>query len=103
MTDNFEEFYTLYANKRGRTKAQAAYNKAIKKVSHEEIIRGVTAYRAWIEATGTERQFVKMPATWLNGECWDDDYTIERKRTVHDNITSGIATKIGGFSPQDIY
>ena len=70
----FEDFWDLYGKKRGRKKAEQKYNLAIKKVSHEEIIRGVTAYKEQCKANNVERQYIRHAATWLNNSGWADEY-----------------------------
>lgn len=85
VVGNFEEFYKLYPNKKARGSAEKAYSKAAK--HHEAIMEGLKTeieYRKWAEGknkvakTNSEKIFVpawKHPATWLNQECWKDEYT----------------------------
>lgn len=73
----FEDFYTLYPRKEAKQNALKAYQKAVKQVSHEAIIEGVSKYKQQIDAKQTEKQYIKQPATWLNQGCWDDDYNFE--------------------------
>ncbi len=73
----FEDFYTLYPRKEAKQNALKAYQKAVKQVSHETIIEGVSKYKQQIDAKQTEKQYIKQPATWLNQGCWDDDYNFE--------------------------
>lgn len=73
----FKDFYTLYPRKEAKQNALKAYQKAVKQVSHEAIIDGVSKYKQQIEAKQTEKQYIKQPATWLNQGCWDDDYNFE--------------------------
>lgn len=70
----FEEFYKLYPKKVGKQTALKAYEKALKLTTHESIIEGVEKYKKQIQVNKTEPQFIAMPATWLNGGRWDDDY-----------------------------
>lgn len=106
MLNNFEDFWATYGRIGNKKQAEKSYNKAIKRVSHEEIIRGVTAYQAQEQSRGTERKFIKHASTWLNNEGWADEYTIDeqkQKRSVHDNITAGIATNAVGYNPSDLF
>jgi hypothetical protein len=80
----FEDFYTLYPRKEAKQNALKAYQKAVKQVSHEAIIEGVSKYKQQIEAKQTEKQYIKQPATWLNQGCWEDDYTVETKQNLVD-------------------
>lgn len=72
----FEQFYDAYGNKKGKKNAE----KAFAKINPDEelfkqIMDGVERYhqsRNWREG------YRKEPATWLNGECWNDDYSNEK-------------------------
>lgn len=68
----FEEFWKAYPPGRKKTKGRAreAFLRAAKKVDAMTIIAAATNYATSDEGIG---KFVKMPETWLNGECWHDD------------------------------
>lgn len=66
----FEEFWKVVPNKDGKKPAQAAFKKAIKKISLEDLI---IAYKANIQICESQNRFKKNPATWLNQECWNDE------------------------------
>lgn len=70
--DSFEEFWTAFppGRKKSKARARTAFDKATAKVSSEVIISAALEYAASDEGRG---EFVKMPETWLNGECWADD------------------------------
>jgi hypothetical protein len=80
----FDDFYSVYPKKQGKEQAIKAYQKALKKTTHEVIIAGVKNYKAQIASKNTEMQYIKQPATWLNAGCWDDDYIIETKQNLAD-------------------
>lgn len=80
----FEDFYALYPRKEAKQNALKAYQKAVKQVSHEAIIEGISKYKQQIEAKQTEMKYIKQPATWLNAGCWEDDYTTETKQNLTD-------------------
>lgn len=69
--DDFAEFYAAYPRKVGKGQARKAYAKALKITSHDEIMFGLSQQRPSMEAK--EKQFIAHPATWLNGERWDDE------------------------------
>lgn len=73
VADRFAEFYELYPRREGRGQAARAWKAAIKKTDADAIISAVRSQLPELERT--ERRFVKLPATWLNGECWDDEIT----------------------------
>ncbi len=66
----FEEFWKEVPNKDGKKPAQAAFKKAIKKISLDDL---VIAYKANIQVCDSQNRFKKNPATWLNQECWNDE------------------------------
>ena len=68
----FERFWSAFpaGRKSGKAKAREAWSKAIKKTDPEAIITAAGEYAGSEVGRG---EFVKMPTTWLNGECWDDD------------------------------
>ena len=61
-----------YVRKEARGPARKAFEKARKIASLEELIEGRKRYTA--EKRGTDKQFIKLAATWLNGECWADEF-----------------------------
>jgi hypothetical protein len=75
----FESFWKEFpSGRRGsKGKAREAFFKAIVKVKAQTIIDAAIEYAASEVGRG---QFVKMPATWLNQECWDDDRESWRER-----------------------
>lgn len=106
MLNNFEDFWATYGRIGSKKQAEKSYNKAIKRVSHEEIIRGVAAYQAQEQSRGTERKFIKHASTWLNNDGWADEYAIdkqERKLTVNDKITIGFAKPFMQDDEQPIF
>lgn len=66
----FEEFWKTVPNKDGRKPALAAFKKAIKLISLEDLI---IAYKANVMVCESQNRFKKNPATWLNQECWNDE------------------------------
>jgi len=68
---DFDEFYAAYPRKVGKGNARKAYAKALKVATHDEIMFGLSQQRPSMEAK--EKQFIAHPATWLNGERWDDE------------------------------
>jgi hypothetical protein len=73
--ERFEEFWDTYAHKVGRKKAESAYRSALKKpgVTADLLIAAAAAYIDWQRREGKHPQFTKHPATWLNGEHWNDE------------------------------
>jgi hypothetical protein len=70
---DFERFWSAFPRGRRKSKAKAfeAWEKAIASgVDVETLLRRAGDYAKSPEGGG---QYVKMPSTWLNGACWDDD------------------------------
>jgi len=67
----FEEFWAAYPRKAGKGQARRAYSAAMKKEVHAEIIKAAIKY-ADLSKT-KDKQYIAMPASWLNGERWLDE------------------------------
>ena len=71
----FDDFWQPWPRKVKKPDAQRAWDKAVGK-KHIDPTVIVVACRAWAErceATGQDPNFIPYPATWLNGEQWNDD------------------------------
>lgn len=86
----FERFWRVFpmGRKKGKKKAKDSFLKAIKECEAERIISRAAAYAKSREGQG---EYVKMPATWLNQGCWDDDERAWNGQTV-DGGQSGFGT-----------
>ena len=67
--DEFIDWYLEYPRKESKGVAEKAYAKARKIASAEDLVEGAIRYR---DDPNREAQFTKLPATWLNGKCWED-------------------------------
>jgi hypothetical protein len=72
---SFDRFWTIYPRREAKAKALTAFKTACKTTSATDICDGAKRSVAFWAEKGTERQFVPMPATWLNQERWRDEYT----------------------------
>ena len=70
MRDDFIDWYAEYPRKAGRAAAEKAYVKAREKASAETMLAGAKSYAS---DPNRSPEFTKLPATWLNAGCWDDD------------------------------
>ena len=83
---NFLEWFALYPRKESKKKAAEAYERALKDgVTDQQLLAGVKSYNEHISAANLERQYIKMPTTWLNQGCWEDDYKT-KKTSILDGI-----------------
>lgn len=80
LTPEFLEFYQAYPRKEARRAALKAFQAAKKRgATQSEIMNGCRAYAAFVKAS--ERRFIKLPATWLNGDCWADELVAPKPAT----------------------
>lgn len=73
--DTAETIYGEYPRKVSKPQALKAIRTALKKVGFDELLKAVQGYAATVKAAGTEQQFIPYPATWFNGERWNDHTT----------------------------
>lgn len=98
--DLFDEWYKLYPRKAGKGQARRAFNGALKKTSMKILMEKVQEFAN--ACIGKEKQFIKHPTTWLNGECWEDEIIIERdpinRQDEINNFKCAILRGLGKFS-----
>ena len=70
----FEEVWKIYPRKEDKKKAFLAYKTARKKASFDEIKKGVETYSNHIRVSNTDKRYIKLGATYFNGECWANNY-----------------------------
>lgn len=69
----FDDFWTLYPRHVAKLAARKAWAR-IDPVLHVEILTAVAAWRrVWSKK---EPEYIPHPATWLNGERWEDELPI---------------------------
>lgn len=85
--EQFETFWKAYPRRISKGAARSAFAKAISKTTLEAMLDALIAY----VANKPSYQDYKHPATWLNQECWDDEWTVpvpvqkpERRRNILD-------------------
>jgi len=66
----FEIFWSSYPRRVSKGNARTAFSIAIKKTTLEKMLSSITKY----VANKPEKIDFKHPATWLNQECWDDEW-----------------------------
>ena len=72
--DDFEEFWRTYPRREDKKKAFTVWQKALKGgATADEIIAGAVRYAKY--RAGEPEQYTKHPATWLNGDCWENEYS----------------------------
>ena len=92
IEQEFEEVWKLYPRKEDKKKAFLAYKTARKKASFDEIKKGVETYNNHIKANNTDKCYIKLGATYFNGECWANNYE-QRTKQGKANFTEREYTK----------
>ncbi len=90
LKNQFEEFWKLYDKKEGRKDCEKKFELALKKDPFEKIMMGLQSY---VKARSTDKKFWKLPETWLNKECWNDEYS---EASVKPNSLSEKLNSIAG-------
>jgi hypothetical protein len=65
----FDLLWESYPKKQGKKEAQKAFLKVIEKTPIDVIMAGLVQY---VKDPTRNPAYTKNPATWLNGECWND-------------------------------
>lgn len=69
---DFESFWNEYPNKKDKKRAFKSYKTAIKNNDPSVILAGTQGYRKAVKQAGTEEQFIKHGATFLNNDSFLD-------------------------------
>ena len=67
----FDQWYAAYPRKIDKGHARTAFKAARKKTSLETLMAAVQQFA--LHSKGTDPKFLAYPATWLNGERWEDE------------------------------
>lgn len=74
LDERFADFWAVYPKRKSKGQALKAWRTALRrKVDPDHIIAAAKTYAD--NVANIDQQFVKHPATWLNGECYDDEQT----------------------------
>lgn len=74
---SFDMFWKVYPRREGKKKALESFLKAIAaKVDPTIIQRKAKEYSSVCNKDQVDRTLIKLPATWLNGEHWEDEYKL---------------------------
>lgn len=86
--DGFAEFWKRYPRRTDKGHARKAWPKAIQRAAKDgldldALLERVDAYAANVEAHDTDKRFIAYPATWLNGDRWNDEL-VEPERSAEE-------------------
>lgn len=80
INTEFDNLWILYPRKQGKDKAQGYYERARKAgTTYEEVEAGILAYKAYIEAEGIDKKYVKQGSTFFSQKAWQDDWSVSEK------------------------
>lgn len=68
----FNSFYDSYKRKQDKKRAYTAF-KNLTRSNQILCIEGVKNYNKWIELNTIEKNMIKLPTTYINGEHWMDE------------------------------
>ena len=68
----FEQFYELYPKKQAKEKAETSF-KRLKKAELKALKVGLDSWLAFWKESGTDAQFIPLPATWINQKRFNDE------------------------------
>lgn len=66
----FDDFWATYPRKDDKAAARRAWDKATKATNPKDILDGAVRYAT---DPNREKQFTKLPTTWLNAEAWANE------------------------------
>lgn len=69
--DEFDQWYARYPKKEAKENARKAFAKARRQASLKELLEGLERYCASVK--GKDRQYIALPASWLNAGRWQDE------------------------------
>ena len=71
--------YAVYPRKEGK---KSGYDKLKKLISSQEeydlILNGAKRYAEYCKKSETPKKYIKQFSTWVNNECWNDEYEVEK-------------------------
>lgn len=69
--EQFERWWAIYPRRESKLKARDSYKTArLRGATIEELESGARRYR---DDPNRDPAFTKIPTTWLNQGCWDDE------------------------------
>ena len=81
----FDDLWSRYPRKQGKTNALKSYIKARKSgVSYEEVSQGLDNYNHYLTIEKTEQRYIKQGSTWFAQQSWNDDYVSKKNWTTAD-------------------
>lgn len=93
----FNIFWQAYPVKKDKKKARDKFIRHLKNYEFNDIMKGLAKYKQYISSKQLEEKYIKHPTTWLNGECWNDEYNTEQTNGVVYKEDGSISASSIGF------
>jgi len=90
---SFNNFWEVYPRKIDKKKAMKSYKTAIKKTEVSTINLAAEKYAKECVKNKTEKNYIKHPTSWLNGECWENYQGAIQKVTMVEALEGVHAVK----------
>lgn len=91
----FAAFWNAYPKRVAKATARTAFGKALKRTTADVLIAGAQSYA---DDPSRDPDYTKHPATWLNGDCWEDERTRERRRSKQTAAAARLVERHAGPS-----
>lgn len=75
--EEFAAFWRVCVRKAGKGQARRAWRRAVKKKPGTELVEAMAEFARTMAAMNVSQEFVPHPASWLNGERWDDEPPVD--------------------------
>lgn len=94
LPDGFDEFYETFDKKVQRLDAEKSWRRINPNADLVHTI--IESARDYVRAT-PDKKYRKNPATWLNGQCWNDEVIETRQKTFHERREEEAQREIDAF------
>jgi len=88
---HFDEFWNVYPRKVSKRAALKAFESALARTTHDEILAG--AIRFANDPNLPPAEFIPYPTTWLNGDRWGDALLPERTKSKEELVAQARAAE----------
>jgi hypothetical protein len=78
--EEFDRWYAMYPRKEAKASARKAFAKARKSVDMDTLMAALGRYVDSVK--GKDRQYIALPASWLNAGRWEDEYVQPQRQKV---------------------
>ena len=89
MNETFELFWKLYPRRVAKKRAEESWRK-IAVYKHCDVIEAIKKHARLWKQSGTEKEYIPFPATWLNQERWTDEIELPPEMPQCDWNRNGI-------------